>query len=65
MPCYLLHIVEQPESSPYDDPDLKDLVGSFPRCFCSQVTPVEPLAPSEVSRCLNRDTPCWKPGNPG
>ena len=26
MPCYLLHMVEMPESQPYDDPDLKERI---------------------------------------
>lgn len=61
MTCYLLHIVEQPEPSPYDDPELKDLVGSYPRLFCTQCQPPAPLKPSESIRCLDRDEPCWRP----
>jgi hypothetical protein len=64
MPCYLLHIVEQPDASPYDDPNLKDLVGSFPRFFCTQCQPPAPLKPGESVRCLDREEPCWKlPGD--
>jgi len=64
MPCYLLHIVEQPDASPYDDPDLKDLVGSLPRFFCAQCQPPAMLKPGESVRCLDREEPCWKsPGD--
>lgn len=61
MPCYLLHMLELPEDTPYDDPDLKDLIGQFPRLFCAQCSPPRPLLPSESARCLERDAPCWKP----
>ncbi|MDH4139303.1 MAG: hypothetical protein OEV43_01905 [Coriobacteriia bacterium] len=61
MSCYLLHMVEQPESDPYADPDLKDLVGSYPRFFCSQCNPPESLRPGESAKCLDRTGPCWKP----
>jgi len=61
MPCYLLHMVEMPESEPYEDPDLKDLVGEFPRLYCAQCTPPRYLRPGESVRCLERETPCWKP----
>jgi hypothetical protein len=61
MPCYLLHMVEQPDPRPYDDPDLKDLVGSYPRFFCTQCNPPQPLKPGESVKCLNREEPCWMP----
>lgn len=61
MPCYLLHMIEMPEPRPYDDPNLKDVVGQFPQLFCAQCNPPRPLQPSESSRCLDRDAPCWKP----
>ncbi len=61
MPCYLLHILEQPEARPYADPDLKDIVGGFPRCFCTQCTPPAALRPGEVVRCIECEGPCWKP----
>lgn len=63
MPCYLLHMVEMPEAKPYDDPDLKDLVGEFPRLFCAHCNPPRGLRPSESVRCLDRDIPCWKPAD--
>lgn len=63
MPCYLLHMVEQPDPDAYNDPDLKDLVGSFPRCFCAQCNPPRSLAPGEVVKCLERQGPCWKPAD--
>lgn len=58
MPCTLLHIVEQPDPRPYDDPDLKDLVGSLPRFFCSASTPPTPLRPSTAVACLGCEAPC-------
>lgn len=61
MPCYLLHMVEMPEQRPYDDADLKDLVGKFPQLYCAQCNPPKSLRPSESARCLDRDAPCWKP----
>lgn len=64
MACQLLHIVEQPDPAAYSDPDLKDLVGAFPRFFCAHCDPLESLAPSEAVRCLDRREPCWKaPGS--
>lgn len=61
MTCNLLHMIEMPDSTPYADPDLKDLVGQIPRLFCAYCTPPLPLAPSESARCLDRESPCWKP----
>jgi hypothetical protein len=61
MPCYLLHMVEMPDERPYDDDELKDLIGEFPRLYCAQCTPPLPLRPGESVRCLDRDVPCWKP----
>lgn len=60
MSCYLLHMIEMPEQDPYRDPDLKDLVGEFPRLFCAQCSPPLPLTASESARCLDREAPCWK-----
>jgi hypothetical protein len=57
----MLHVVEQPDPTPYSDPELKDLVGQFPRCFCASCTPPRPLLPNEIARCLDREAPCWKP----
>ena len=61
MACYLLHMVEQPDPSPYDDADLKDLVGSFPRFFCTRCTPPKTLKAGETVKCMDRNDPCWKP----
>ena len=61
MPCYLLHMIEMPESHPYDDPDLKDLVGDLPQLFCARCNPPRSLRPGESVRCLDRPAPCWKP----
>lgn len=64
MPCYLLHIIEQPDPGAYRDPDLKDVVGSLPQLFCAQCTPPRPLLASEGAKCLDREGPCWKsPGD--
>jgi hypothetical protein len=60
MPCYLLHMIESPNTRPYDDTDVKDLVGQYPRLFCAQCTPPEELSPSSSVRCLQRDAPCWR-----
>ena len=60
MPCYLLHVIEQPDPNPYADPDLKDLVGQFPVCSCTHCNPPKLLKPSEVVMCLEREEPCWK-----
>jgi hypothetical protein len=64
MPCYLLHMIESPNSQPYADSDVKDLVGQYPRLFCAQSTPPEELAPGESVRCLQRDIPCWRQSTP-
>ena len=63
MTCYLLHIVEQPDPNPYEDADLKDLVGSFPRFYCAQCSPPKNLKPGETVKCLDRKGPCWKPSD--
>lgn len=60
MPCNLLHMVEQPDPAAYDDPDLKDLVGQYPRLFCAHCAPPRTLKPSESIQCLGRQGPCWK-----
>jgi len=54
-------MVEQPDPRPYDDPDLKDLVGSLPRFFCASQTPPRPLRPTEAVRCLGYPVPCRTP----
>lgn len=63
MPCYLLHMIEQPDTAAYDDPDLKDVVGQLPRLFCASCAPPEPLRASESSHCLEATGPCWKPAS--
>ncbi len=63
MPCYLLHMVEMPEPRPYDDPELKDLVGQYPQLFCAYCNPPRSLPPGESVRCLDREAPCWKPAD--
>lgn len=64
MTCYLLHMIEAPDRRPYDDPDLKDLIGQIPQLYCAQCTPPRPLKPSESARCLAVDAPCWQPAVP-
>lgn len=63
MPCYLMHMIEQPDATAYADQNLKDQVGELPRFFCAQCTPPRPLPPGESVRCLERDAPCWKPSD--
>ena len=58
--CTLLHMIERPAARPYDDPDLKDLVGALPRLFCAQNQPALELRAGEAVRCVSRDHPCWK-----
>jgi hypothetical protein len=53
-------MIEMPEQRPYDDTNLKDLIGDFPRLFCAISTPPVSLKPSESSRCLAHDAPCWR-----
>lgn len=60
MPCYLLHMIEMPDPRAYDDTDLKDLVGQMPQLFCAHCNPPRQLVPSESTRCLEREAPCWK-----
>ena len=60
MPCYLLHMIEAPNTGAYDDSDVRDLVGEYPRLFCAQCNPPLELRPGDSVRCLQRDAPCWK-----
>ena len=60
MPCYLLHMIEAPNRTPYAAPEMKDLVGQYPRLFCAQHTPPEELAPGDSVRCLQCEAPCWR-----
>jgi len=64
VPCYLLHTIEQPDSEPYADSDVKDVVGALPRFYCTKVQPIADLRPGEAVRCLDRDAPCWNPAGP-
>ncbi len=61
MPCRMLHTIEEPDRDAYTDPEMKDVVGDFPRFFCAQCTPLRTLKPSETVLCLDRDEPCWNP----
>lgn len=63
MPCTLLHILEQQDERPYDDPDVKDVIGAMPQFFCTQCNPLKRLRPGEVVKCLQRQSPCWKPAD--
>jgi hypothetical protein len=62
MACYLLHIVEQQDPSPYDDPDVKDVVGTMPQFFCTSCQPLLRLTPSQAVKCIGREAPCWAAG---
>jgi len=33
--CYLLHVSNDRNQRPYDDPDVKDVVGFMPQFFCT------------------------------
>jgi hypothetical protein len=59
--CYLLHVVEEPDPAPYEDQDLKDVVGHLPKFYCTGCTPPRRVKPSEAVKCLDRAAPCWKP----
>ncbi|MBN1193061.1 MAG: hypothetical protein JXA36_05175 [Coriobacteriia bacterium] len=61
MACYLLHVLEQQDPSPYDDPDVKDVVGTLPQFFCAHCDPIVRLRPSDAMKCLDREEPCWMP----
>jgi len=61
VPCYLLHTLEQPDEEPYADSAVKDVVGRLPQFYCAQCDPIRRLRPSESFKCLQRETPCWKP----
>lgn len=59
MPCNLLHLVEQQDPRPYDDPDVKDLVGTMPQFYCTRYQPIARLRPGEAIRCIGATGPCW------
>ena len=61
MPCSLLHVMEEPDDRPYADEAVKDVVGRSPKTFCARCSPIRPLAPHEMLKCLDREEPCWKP----
>ena len=63
MACYLLHIVEQPDQRPYDDPDVKDVIGALPQFYCTHCDPIRQLRPGEAMQCLRLEEPCWKPAD--
>jgi len=65
MPCYLLHVLEQQDPRPYDDPDVKDVVGTMPQFFCTRHQPLLRLPPGEAMKCIGREAPCWKAAVPG
>jgi len=56
-------MVEVPDPDPYSDSELKDLVGEYPRLYCAYCMPPKALRPGESVRCLDRETPCWKPAD--
>lgn len=59
MTCHLLHILEQQDPRPYEDPEVKDVVGVLPQFFCTQCQPIRQLAPGEAMKCMRRESPCW------
>ena len=50
MACYLLHVLERQDQRPYDDPDVKDVVGFMPQFYCTHCDPIKRLPPSEAVR---------------
>lgn len=62
MTCNLLHVLEQQDPNPYDDPDVKDVVGTMPQFFCTKCQPILRLKPGEALKCVERNEPCWMPG---
>lgn len=63
MPCFLLHMIATPNRQAYRDPDVKDVVGEIPRLFCASSNPPSELLPSQATRCLAVERPCWNPQN--
>ena len=63
MPCYLLHILEQPDEEPYADENVKDVVGRLPQFYCAHCDPLIRLKPSAGLKCMQREAPCWKPAD--
>lgn len=59
MACYLLHVLEQQDPRPYDDPDVKDVVGTMPQFFCTKCQPLLRLAAGQATRCMMQEAPCW------
>jgi molybdenum cofactor biosynthesis enzyme MoaA len=61
--CHLLHVLEQQDQTPYEDPDVKDVIGIMPQFFCTHCNPIRRLRPSEAYKCMQREDPCWKPAD--
>ncbi|MDP2299763.1 MAG: hypothetical protein Q8M55_03515, partial [Actinomycetota bacterium] len=61
--CTLLHVVETQDQRPYDDPDVKDVVGAMPQFYCAYCNPIKRLRPGEAMKCLTRNEPCWMPAD--
>ncbi len=61
MSCYLIHILQEQDQHPYEDPAVKDIVGALPRFFCTRCDPIKRLLPSQAMLCIDRDAPCWRP----
>ncbi len=59
MACYLLHVLEQQDPQPYEDPDVKDVVGTMPQFYCTKCQPLLRLTAGQATRCIMRDEPCW------
>ena len=59
--CTLLHVLEQQDQHPYDDPDVKDIVGTMPQFYCAHCDPLKRLKPGEAMKCIDREQPCWLP----
>ena len=63
MPCTLFHLLEKQDEHPYEDPDVKDVIGAMPQFFCTYCNPIKRLRPGEAMKCIARDEPCWMPAD--
>lgn len=64
MTCNLLHVLEKQDTNPYEDPDVKDVVGTMPQFYCTMCRPILRLKPGQAMKCLEVPQPCWMVGGP-
>jgi molybdenum cofactor biosynthesis enzyme MoaA len=63
VPCSLFYVLEKQDEHPYDDPDVKDVIGVMPQFFCTYCNPIKRLRPGEAMKCMGREDPCWMPAD--